>query len=238
MEILDNIYKIDQKIKEYNKDAKEDNQAKIFEEDEQLKIKTLDAKNKKKEYTNKSLKNDNDNKYKNNENNKEDYKSEKADLDNENIPIKTLTNIKNNKKIKTKKYEIQLTKEQIDNILANEGKTNLVIYDNRLNIEIIYNLKIKRNKVIYFQCNRRPKCKGSSKFEINKNKFYILNKSDTQISDNILNYDKLKELIDSNKVNLIDLNEQKNQILLVEYLFREKNIIENIDIKKEFVKYS
>ena len=97
-------------------------------------------------------------------NNKEDYKSEKADLDNENIPIKTLTNIKNNKKIKTKKYEIQLTKEQIDNILANEGKTNLVIYDNRLNIEIIYNLKIKRNKFIYFQCNRFPKCKGVLNF--------------------------------------------------------------------------
>lgn len=32
--------------------------------------------------------------------------------------------------------------------------------------------------------------------------------------------------------------QKKNQILFIEYLFREKNIIENIDIKKEFVKYS
>ena len=203
MEILDNIYKIDQKIKEYNKDAKDDNKAKIFEEDDQIKTKALETKNKKKKYTNKSLKNNN-NKCINNKDNKEDYKTEKTASDNENIAKKTQPNIKNNKKINPNKYEIQLTKEHMDNILAKEGKTNLVIYDKRINIEIIYNLKIKRTKVIYFQCNRRPKCKGSSKFEIDSNKFYILNKCDTQNSHKILNYDKIKELIDNNKGNLID----------------------------------
>ena len=235
MEILDNIYKIDQKIKEYKKDVKDDNKAKIFEEDDQIKTKVLDTKNSKKKYTNNSLKKKNI-KYVNNKENQEDYKSEKTDSDNDNINIKTQTNIK--KKIIPTKYEIELTKEQIDKILAKEGKTNLVIYDNRFNIEITYNFKIKKNKVIYYQCNRRPKCKGSSKFEIDSNKFYKLNKCDTQISHSILNYDKLKELIDNNKVNLIDFTEKKNQLLFVQFLFSEKNILENIGIKKEFVKYS
>ena len=59
MEILDNIYKISQKIKDYNKDVKYHNKATIFEEDDEIKTKAIDTKNPKKKNTNKSLKKNN-----------------------------------------------------------------------------------------------------------------------------------------------------------------------------------
>ena len=135
MEILENINKIDQKIKEYNKDVKANSKAKLYDEADQIKAKDLDTKNPKKKYTNKSHKKNNI-KYVNNEGNQEDYKSENIGSANENIAIKTQTNIKNNRIIKPTKYRIELTKEQINNILSKEGKTNVVIYDNIINIEI------------------------------------------------------------------------------------------------------
>ena len=45
-------------------------------------------------------------------------------------------------------------------------------------------------------------------------------------------------MIKKNKIHLIDFNEKKNQMLLVEYLFKANYKFDNIDVKKEFTNYT
>lgn len=97
--------------------------------------------------------------------------------------------------------------------MTKDGKFNLVIYDNRTNIDTIYTLKVKRDKVIYLQCNLRPKYKGTAKFEIDTKKFFILNKCNTKVSHNTLNYKKIIDLIDNNKIILVDFSKKKSNTI-------------------------
>ena len=93
------------------------------------------------------------------------------------------------------------------------------------------------NNFIY-QCTRRPKFKGIGIFNINQKKFYITKNCDNNVSYNTLSYQKFKELLNKKIFNKIDFSQKKIQYLLIENLFRENSNFENIDIKKEFTKYS
>ena len=51
-------------------------------------------------------------------------------------------------------YIINLGDEQIDDIIKNNGKNWVTIFDNKTNIDIKYTFKNKYNNNIYFQYNR------------------------------------------------------------------------------------
>ena len=74
------------------------------------------------------------------------------------------------------------------------------------------------------QCNLRPKYKATAKFEIDTKKFFILNKCNTKVSHNTLNYTKLVDLIDNNKINLVDFSEKENKSYLLN-IYLEKIIL-------------
>ena len=76
------------------------------------------------------------------------------------------------------------------------------------------------------------------KFDIVSKTFYVTNECNNQICHNILNFDKLKDLIKNSKINLIDFNEKIILYLLVVFLFHENKNYENINIKTDFLKYS
>ena len=143
------------------------------------------------------------------------------------------TKTKNKTKIK-----ITLPEEVIKNIKSNNGKTKIKIFDEELNFYIKYTYKNKTTNNYFFQCNKRPLCKGKSKFDLKKEEFYITEKYDSNISHDQLNYEKLCELIKNNKLSEINFSIRKNQKLLIKYIIMKWKKEDNVDAKKEFIKYT
>ena len=85
---------------------------------------------------------------------------------------------------------------------------------------------------------RRPKYNGKGKFDLENEKFYITHKCDINIPHNQLDYETISHLIDNNQIDEIDFSLKKNQKLVVEYIFNKLKKENNIDIKKEFTKYT
>ena len=170
--------------------------------------------------------------------NKENAESDNISND-EDSDLSNQNNNNNNKnKNKIKNTEYKLNSNQIEDIIINKGKTNIKIYFSENNFETNYTYKNKTTNKYYFHCDKRPKCPGKANFDVVKNKFYITEQCNNKISHNILDYFQLKELIENNQINLIDFTEKKNQKILIEYLFRAMKEADNIDIKKEFIKYT
>ena len=106
------------------------------------------------------------------------------------------------------------------------------------NIETIYTLKNSTKTTYYYHCSKRPQCKGKAKFMIEEQKFYITEYCEDNEIHNKLTYELFEKLLKDNELNKVDFNIKKNQQNLIEYIFRNSNNIENINIKGEYNKYT
>ena len=141
--------------------------------------------------------------------NKEILESDSISNDDE-IELNNQKNLKKNKNMnKNKNKEYKLNSSKIKDIVNNKGKTNIKIYFPQNNFETNYTYKNKTSNKYYLHCDKRPKCSGKAKFGIINNKFYITEHCNNKISYNILDYIKLKELIENNQINLIDFTDKK-----------------------------
>ena len=152
-EILENIYKIDSKIKEYHDKIKEE-------------------------------KNNNSNIIYNNINEHKNIKKaisfeEKLKIEDlkENLLRKENEYNKINNKINENKLQDpiieKLDKKLIDNIIENEGKTDIPYINKENNIKTIFSYKNKSKNFYYYQCKKRPLCKGKCKFNKLSNELNI-----------------------------------------------------------------
>ena len=82
--------------------------------------------------------------------------------------------------------DVILDKEVIKDIKANNGKTIISIYSKENNITTKYTFKKETKNFIFYQCKKRPLCKGKGKFN-KKNEIF-------QITHYCSNYDKHKQL--------------------------------------------
>ena len=65
------------------------------------------------------------------------------------------------------KYQIiNFNKDTINNILNNKGKSKITIYFKIDNIDIKYNYKNKSTNFYFYECRKRPKCKGKGRFNV------------------------------------------------------------------------
>jgi len=158
-------------------------------------------------------------------------------MDNKELLVKRGNNNKKQfSKIK-ENTEIELEVSIIKEILKNDGKTTITIVNKENNIETTDTYKYKSKNYYFYQCNKRPSCKGKGKFNLLSNKFFIT-KSCKDIIHNKLSFIKFCNLIDNNKLQLIDFKIKKNQSNLITYIFKHCTDINQINIKEEFNKYT
>ena len=206
------IYNIDNKLKEYY-----NNLEIISDKIENKKVISGDPNNNDKNtikntYLPKNKSKDNKNTKKISANNLNFIRNEKKEIDesehisnDEDSELSIQNNNRNNKnKNKIKNKEYKLNSAQIEDIIANKGKTNIKIYFSENNFETNYTYKNKTTNKYYFHCDKRPKCKGKANFDVIEKKFYITEHCNNKISHNKLDYFKLKEIIENNQINLID----------------------------------
>ena len=114
----------------------------------------------------------------------------------------------NNKKNTSKKnsVDINLDKNIIDDVLKTNGKANIKIISPYNNLETTYTYKYKSKNIYFYQCNKRPNCKGKARFNRLDLSFRITKKCTNIEEHNKLNYNRFKELLDTNQSNLIDFN--------------------------------
>ena len=122
-----------------------------------------------------------------------------------------------------------LDNDAIKDIKANNGKTTISIYSKEKNITTNYTFKKESKNFIFYQCNKRPFCKG----KFNKiNEIFLI----TQFCSN---YDKHKQLKyeefvvkrENNSFSEIDFNITFNQKNVINYIFSKNKYIENTKIK-------
>ena len=106
-----------------------------------------------------------------------------------------------------------MNKEIIDNILNTNGKTNIFIFSKETNIETNYQYKIVSKNIYFFQCSKRPKCKGKAKFNKKDNKFYIIEPCTNKDIHNKLSLKKFSNLIDNSQTHLIDFKIKKINLI-------------------------
>ena len=228
--IINQICMLDDKIKEYNNLIKNENS-----KDNKIHnhiINDNDYNNEEKQPNNSPENALNKMKTQNNykKNNKKSNSGDNNDSENE---------IENEDKNKTNIYKnIKIEKEIIDKIKKEKGKTKNKILQPYNNIETIYTLKYITKTTYYYQCSKRPKCKGKAKFIIEKEKFYITEFCEDNEIHNKLTYELFEKIMNDNNLNMVDFNIKKNQHNLIEYIFRNSNNIENINIKSEYNKYT
>ena len=211
-QIFENIFKIDNKIKEYYSDIeKEKNKNSILTKDENLEI------------SGKSNNIDNI-KNKNNENECNESKSKTKSLKNPKI----------------KKYFVKISLDDciIKKIKEYKGKTDIPYFNKKNNIKTIFSFKNSSINYYYYQCNKRPKCHGYAKLDKNNKEFIITNLCTNYNIHNKLNYEEFSDLIKKNEINLIDFNIRKNQKNLIKYIISNNSNKENLDIKTEYYKYT
>ena len=111
------------------------------------------------------------------ENKKDKLKRKKDILSDESNGSKDNDNETNNKR-----KIIEISDNTIDNIISKNGKTKIEIYVKELNENIIYTYKNKAKNKYYYQCSKRPKCRGKGVFIIDKKEFYITNNCNENIN--------------------------------------------------------
>ena len=148
-------------------------------------------------------------------------------------------NVKENSKSNESKiHTIALDNDIIENIIKNKGKIEVKIIQPDNDIETKYTLKNVSKSFYFYHCTKRPKCSGKAKFNIEEKKFYITEICTDVDIHNKLTYETFTEMINNNKSHLIDFHIKKNQQNAVEYIFKNAENIENINIKKEYAKYT
>ena len=172
------------------------------------------------------------------ENNAKFFKNDKTEIDNKELPAKKRNRNKNQFSEIKENTEIQLEVSVIKEILKNDGKITITILNKENNIETHYTYKYKSKNYYFYQCNKRPSCKGKGKFNLLNNKFYITTSCKDTGIHNKLSFMKFCSLIDNNKIQLIDFKIKKNQSNLITYIFKHCTDINQINIKEEFNKYT
>ena len=128
--------------------------------------------------------------------------------------INTNKKDKNNKTSKIFK-KIYLDKTKINDIFETKGKTNISILSKVTNIETIYTYKSESKNNIFFQCSKRPKCKGGAKFDKTNLLFYITKECKDFELHHVLNKNKFNDLIANNALNNIDFKIKKIKSFLL-----------------------
>ena len=215
-EIFENIFQIDSKIREYNT---------IIQKEEGQNY--INFSNESKICYSKEEKVFNDNFQNTTKNINLNYKND--------IKIEKPTEKKNNNK---QPIHINLNDITIKNIIKNEGKYEISYLNQENNIESIFSFKNKSKNFYYYHCKKRPKCEGKARFNISTNEFEITKLCSNYSIHNQLDYNKFLELINNNNINYIDFSIRKNQKNLIKYILSNNSNSENIDIKKEYYKYT
>ena len=89
-----------------------------------------------------------------------------------------MNNIYEGKKQKKEK-DIQNPKEII--LAGKHLKYDYKYYDQNKDINIIFKIQAISKKVIFYQCNKRPKCKGTDKLKLLNEVFKIIKECDSNI---------------------------------------------------------
>ena len=216
------IYEIDEKMKEYYAKLNEINNKKIKESNFILTEKINKSKN-----------------YDNMENKIKNIEQEEPEEDTNNIKDENIKKINNqNKEDKNFKININLDNDIINNIEKENGKCNIKILMPQTNIEIIYTYQSKSKNFYFYRCSKRPICNGTSKYNIQTKKFTITKSCKLNKNHNKLSFELFKALANKNEFNLIDFTIKKNQTNLIQYIYSNAENVENINIKKEYLKYT
>ena len=172
-------------------------------------------------------------------NTKENTKVKANNIKN-NIDTEKNKNIKNKKVkyCKTSLKEVILDKEVIKYIKANNGKTTINIFSKENNITTKYTFKKETKNFIFYQCNKRPLCKGKGKFNKIKEIFQITYYFSNYDKHKQLNYEDFFEKMENKSYNEIDFNITSNQKKLIYYIFSKNKNYENTEIKTEYYKYT
>ena len=114
--------------------------------------------------------------------------------------------IKNERKSPSKSIEINENKIKVNIKYWNnwrnktkKGKFKIELNDKDLNIITIYTFQSANKTTYYYQYNKRLDCKGKGKFDLEKQKFYIINKYDIKIAHNEINRNNIIDLIENNQ---------------------------------------
>ena len=100
----------------------------------------------------------------------------------------------------------------------NEGKHNLTILYPNSNFEVTYTYKNKSKKVYYYQCQKRPKCKGLGIFNFLDKTFYISKECNDEKLHNKLSYERFNAIFVNNEYHKIDFSLKHNQVNLIKYI--------------------
>ena len=172
-------------------------------------------------------------------NTKENTK-ENANNSKDNNDTKKIKNIKNKKVkyCKTSLKDVILDKEVIKDIKANNGKTIISIYSKENNITTKYTFKKETKNFIFYQCKKRPLCKGKGKFNKKNEIFQITHYCSNYDKHKQINYEEFVEKMENKSYSEIDFNITSNQKKLIYYIFSKNKNIENTEIKTEYYKYT
>ena len=108
-----------------------------------------------------------------------------------------------------KNKRIKLSSNVKNDILSNNGKIKIEVYEKDLNDKIIYNYKNKSTNKFYYQCTNRSKCRGKGYFDIEKGEFYITENCNNKKEHTNLNYNLIAKLLDEKKYNEIKFSVKK-----------------------------
>ena len=84
---------------------------------------------------------------------------------------------------------------------------------------IIFKAQTISKKVIFYQCNKRPKCKGAANLKLINEELQIIKECDNNIYHDLINYDKFYEAY--RKKNFKDFN-FTNKKLQKFYIYMQK----------------
>lgn len=103
-----------------------------------------------------------------------------------------------NKKLKKKQIKaINLEDKIINNILKYNGKTEIIYYNSENNFKTIYTYKNESKNIYFYQCNKRPKCAGLSKFNKITNEFFITKDCNNYSGHNKITYEEFEKLVEN-----------------------------------------
>lgn len=97
----------------------------------------------------------------------------------------------------------------VKKILETKGKTNITIISKDNIIETVYTFKHSTKNNYFYQCSKRPKCRGYGKFNKVDSKFYITTPCIDNDIHNKLTKNIFQEFINNNQLKKIDFNIKK-----------------------------